>query len=110
MKLIVKINDFFFTKAFQKGSIYKNKPLNIKWHKSTTTTTTSINNKNAAIIDEKTSINEGKEEGGEENEEKLLSINSLNENELNSESDIISDIIYAQADEEEFEVFKIFFL
>ena len=39
--------------------------------------------------------------------EKLLSIKSLNESELNSESDIISDIVYAPPDDEEFEVISI---
>ena len=64
---------------------------------------------NKKTIEEKPVVKpEHEEEVAEEgDEEKLLSIKSLNESELNSESDIISDIVYAPPDDEEFEVISI---
>jgi hypothetical protein len=64
--------------------------LNIKWHKTN------------LKIEEKPVVKPVEEEVVEG--DKLLSIKSLNESELNSESDIISEIVYAPADDEEFEV------
>jgi hypothetical protein len=66
--------------------------LNIKWHKTN------------LKIEEKPVVKPVEEEVMEGDGDKLLSIKSLNESELNSESDIISEIVYAPADDEEFEV------